>query len=163
VHDIGSGHLVLAHELLKLGATHVRAVDKEAVETGDERITQIVTYFDAFKELVPVAFLSWPVNHGAPGLLEIVSRTHCLIYLGKNTDGAACGYPDLFRYLLRREVLTYVPTKRNTLIVYGPRFVLPREPLGEELAALVPSTLWTFEQVEQDRALLLEHYERDEG
>lgn len=137
--DLGAGDGNLSLELVELGARRVIAVDKNPMprylsEAGAETVCL------PFKRLVflpaDVAFLSWPDNHEQKGLLEILERIPVVVYLGKNTDGAACAWPLFFARMLEREVLDYVPAPENTLIVWGPRRVVQRQPLGEELAGL---------------------------
>lgn len=66
-----------------------------------------------------VAFCSWIPNHQVKGLLRVLSPFKTVIYLGKNTDGTACAWPDFFRQMRRRRILNYHNDRKNTLIVYG--------------------------------------------
>ena len=49
-----------------------------------------------------------------------------VIYVGSNTSGNSCGTNALFAHFRERDVLAYVPERRNTLIVYGLRLPEPR-------------------------------------
>ena len=151
--DLGAGDMELSVKLLDLGATGVIAVDKEDYPVPDARITPVHSYYANLTrhiELPKIAFVSWPINHDEHSLGRLVSRFSYVIYLGKNTDFTSCASPQFFQALLPREVLAYVPTKKNVLIVYGPKRAT-REPYGEELAAL---TMYehAFEYEEAERA-----------
>ena len=150
VHDLGAGDLMLSHELLRMGASKVVAIDKEAPRSlkGDSRIQVIEGYFHAYKGDIDVAFMSWPQNYNDEGILRLIERAGTVVYLGKNTDGSACGSLRMFEHLVGRELLAHVPDRANTLIVYGKPLEEPREPVGEEMAALtVNHHMWTFEEV----------------
>lgn len=147
VHDLGAGDLGLSHALLELGASKVVAIDKEYRVSNDPRIEAIECYFHEVAEDVDVGFASWPMNFEDYGLLKLVQRTPMFIYLGKNTDGTSCGGHDLFEHLSGREVLSHVPAKTNTLIVYGPKRV-ERPRLKEEHASLTAlERLWWYEEL----------------
>ncbi len=154
--DLGAGDLALSHELLKLGAKNVIAVEKEEIPQSilrhaDPRVKVVQTLIQDTEILAlhpSVVFVSWPQNYHVPGIGLLLDKVYRLIYLGKNTDGTACDANDLFQSLVKREVLAYVPDKTNTLIIYGPKTV-PRELYGEELAALtVDERVWTYEEAE---------------
>lgn len=139
VHDLGAGDLNLAVELLKLGATGVTAIDKEdpPKKTLDPAITYTKALFSAFAKLqADVAFVAWPMNHANPDLNEICMNAQTVIYLGKNTDGTACGDRSLFDIFLYRKLLAYVPHRDNTLIILGKTLRKPRKPTGEERAGI---------------------------
>lgn len=126
VYDFGAGNLVLSEAIRKMGAKRVIAIDKEVKESKDPFVVSYRCYFDKFltsssRRPKPgdVAFLSWPSNHPLPGLLDLLSRFDTIIYLGKNTDGSACGWPGFFHQMYLRTVLEYVPHRRNSLIIYG--------------------------------------------
>lgn len=130
VHDLGAGRGELAIELLTLGAAAVEAVDKESVPANTSRTRYHRAYFKDYRpESVDVAFVSWPQNNEGTTheLLPLLERAATIVYLGKNTDGTACGTPSLFQYLAGRALLDYVPDRRNVLAVYG-------APLGRERA-----------------------------
>lgn len=160
VHDLGAGFCQLSFDLIELGAAGVVAIDKEAMPRfpDEPRLTQARVMFgqitgaeetapwelaevERAKELsrsIEVAFVSWPRSTPAAGLIELLRRAPVVAYLGKNTDGSACGWPSLFsRELVWREILAHSPERPNTLIVYGRRLREQREPLAEEVAAIV--------------------------
>jgi hypothetical protein len=153
VHDLGAGDLILANQLWDMGAVRVYAIDKSQMpDTAKPGVTPIVSYFSQYEgpfdkadrhEVIDTAFVSWPVNWPEEGLVKLVSRSNFIIYLGKNTDGAACGDIRLFNVLVKREVLAHVPEYRNTLIVYGVLEV-ERDLLPEERAACDPGRLYSY-------------------
>jgi hypothetical protein len=149
VTDLGAGDCRLAYELLKLGALEVVALDKEPIEAREPlRVTFVRSYFVDYHKDIGVAFMSWPPNWMCPGLVNLLARAPYVVYLGKNTDGDACGFPKMFEYLLTREVISYVPDKPNTLIVYGPKASV-RAPTGEEHAGLLNERIMLlYEEVE---------------
>jgi hypothetical protein len=150
VHDLGAGNLEMAKALLRLGAKRVTAIDKAEAVTTNPRIEVVKAYFHDLGDLTPdVAFVSWPVNHDQPGLFRVLRAATKVIYLGKNSDGTSCGHPTLFRDLLNRELLTYVPERENTLIVGGQTLMVPREPTGEERANFSTSTILQYDEVEK--------------
>lgn len=140
VHDLGAGSLDLAIALTTFGAREVIAVDKERMPRGHALIRTIQMSFTRFAEQfkggIEVAFLSWPENRMDIDLLTLLKRSETVIYLGKNTDGNACGHPMMFEHFQRRKLLAYLPERRNTLAVYGKALVKLREPKGEEQAGL---------------------------
>ena len=158
VHDLGAGDLGLARALRGLGASRVVAIDKAygSPESplardalgGTAGIELVRAYFRDFSDPVDVAFVSWPVNWPT-GLAGILERSRVVLYLGKNTDGSACGTPEVFARLASREVLAHVPHRRNTLVAYGP-VRTARPLLGEELAALsfAPEREISYEEAE---------------
>jgi hypothetical protein len=150
VHDLGAGNLELSKALLSLGAQKVTAIDKIVMTPTDPRIEVRKAYFHDLDDLAPdVAFISWPVNHDQPELFRVLRAATKVIYLGKNSDGTSCGHPTLFRDLLKRELLTYVPERDNTLIVGGRTLEVPREPTGEERANFSRETILQFDEVEK--------------
>lgn len=139
VHDLGAGDLSLARKILnEFKAESVVAVDKDS-RAADANVKVVRAAFNTYRALlqapIQVAFVSWPLNCQLPGLLDLLAPAGAVIYLGKNTDGVACGWPGFYLDLSAREVLAHVPERRNTLIVYGPQRV-NRLPLGEELAGI---------------------------
>ena len=150
VHDLGAGDLTLSHTLLQCGAFKVVAVDRaEMPEPLEARIERVTTYFDQFRDPIDVAFLSWPVNWPC-GLEVLAKRSRLVIYLGQNTDGTACGYPDLWWHLRTREVLHQVFEDPGTsLLVYGPGTRKGKSRLPEEHAALDPQRVWSYEELEK--------------
>jgi hypothetical protein len=56
-----------------------------------------------------------------------------------------CGYDGLWRALTAREVLAHVPTRPNTLIVYGPARRPDGRLLPEEYAATHTEKMWPYD------------------
>lgn len=141
VHDLGAGDLYLSCELLRLGASKVIAIDKNPIQFKDipaEIEYRLTTFQSILDDPIQVAFLSWPPNFDT-GLGSILRRSQVILYLGKNTDGTACGTPEMFQYLLRRKA-EYLPDRHNTLICYTDFMKVEREPLPEEEACLMSYT-----------------------
>jgi len=158
VHDLGAGSGAMAELLVELGARKVILVDHDEDEQrtpeGCERIARSFFAFAATVPKIDVALVSWPPTSAdeVPGLPTLCGQAETVIYLGKSTDGTACGCPELFEWFLRREVLRYVPERRNTLIVYGKvRGLRTRLPRGEELAGLLRDHcgVFSFDLVER--------------
>jgi hypothetical protein len=152
IHDLGAGDLTLSRELLSLGAAEVYAIDKESKPTSwtwPRKLHYKQAYFHNVTSRMETIFMSWPVNHEA-NLLPHILGAGMVIYLGKNTDGSACGTPGLFEVMVRRELLAYEPDRKNCLIVTGKYLDSPRGPTGEELAGL--STLVNYYSYEQAEA-----------
>jgi len=149
VHDIGAGDLTLAGYLLTLGASHIIAIDKNPWKSkATKNITVIETYFERYTDPLDVAFVSWPINHFDQGLLDLIGAARTVIYLGKNSDGQACGFPLLFDHLSKRENPVYIAERPNTLAIYGPNFV-ERPPNGEERASLsIDERMWSYDELE---------------
>lgn len=140
VYDLGSGNLKLSNELITLGAAKVISIDKKYIGGRANNFYQSgveirASFFQDIDEDIDTAFVSWPANYDN-GLLKILKRTKTILYLGKNTDGVACGTPDLFKYLITRKVNIHIPSKRNTLICYSDELVENRYLLDEEAAAI---------------------------
>ena len=138
IHDLGSGDGVLALLMAQIGAKKVIAVDKQDFPRAAKFAAQIEfrsTLFEDFNESVETIFLSWPDNHPLEGLLPLVTQAKTVIYLGKNTDGSVCGWPELFKEFSGREILKHLPERKNTLTIYGPTR-LNRPMTGEEFAAI---------------------------
>jgi hypothetical protein len=138
----------MALELLALDATGVTAIDeKESPPPDDPRIQVVTAPFLDLVGLTPdVGFLSWPPRR-AEGLLSIVQATKTLAYLGKNTDGVSCGFPELVQETMKRELLAYVPDRQNCLLIVGGYLQGAREPTGEERAWMHSPSLM-FEESE---------------
>lgn len=156
VHDLGAGDLALSRELLRLGASKVIAVDKNDMPDPPPGIQTVKVRFEGLDALqgdfaVPdVAFVSWPLNRVDVGLLNLCIRARRIIYLGCNTGGTACGFPELFGLFRLREVLAYAPDRQNTLAVYEGTRDTFREPLGEELAGMqINDEMLRYEDVER--------------
>lgn len=153
--ELGAGALTMARALRKMGACLVTCVDKNVLPTPRTETIKIVrAYHDQLvneedKPRADVLFTSWPQNVFDLGLLSFVEETETIVYLGKNTDGTACAFPAFWQHVIERQLLAYVPEKRNTLIVYGPSVGGPRIPKGEEFAALhMNDAMWSFEEME---------------
>lgn len=140
--DYGCGDMALACDMLAMGAEHVLCIDKTQVHRKPPHvgITFRHGYFHEIDGTYPHLFLSWPVNYLQVEIVKAAVTAETVVYLGKNTDGSACGTPDLFEVLVRREILAYVPDRINTLIIYGSFIAEPneahREPMPEEQAGL---------------------------
>jgi hypothetical protein len=148
VYDLGAGDLFLTRKLVSMGASVV-AVDKHGF--GGHTMPAGVTLGPQwFHQVAPadvrIAFISWP-NNCCMVLSRIIAEAETVIYLGKNTDGTICGDAQLFAELVKREVLVYLAERPNTLIVYGSRRV-KREPTREEVAAMEPLRMYTFDELE---------------
>lgn len=154
VWDLGAGDLAWSQRLVQLGAKKVVAVDKEPMQGRPGKVEIRKGYFHDIEpsapDIIPVAFLSWPANYPQRGLLELLDRALKVIYLGKNTDGSACGWPVLFANFYFRNLLAHVPHKGNSLLVYD-TYRLPNEGprrlVAEEYAPLQPEML-SWEEVE---------------
>lgn len=160
VHDLGAGSLELARIVRSGhrrgrrtgGACKVIAIDKERVSPPDDPCIEVVwTLFSNYKDPIDTALISWPINHPDSGLLDLVERSRIVIYIGKNTDGLMCGWPGLFWTFLSRELLAYVPDRKNVLAVYGWELPSPRRPTGEELAGLTTyEKMYSYEDAEAE-------------
>jgi len=147
VHDLGAGDLQLSEELVRLGAKLVVAIDGKPYRGQAPRnVTPITACFDEYHGLIRTAFVSWPRNTFDFGLVRLIERAHFVLYLGKNSDGSACGFPQFWEVLRAREVLTHVPDRENTLIVYGHKQI-QRPIIPEEYAALYQERIWTYEEL----------------
>lgn len=151
VWDLGAGFLTHAKRLLELGASEVVAVDKEEMpDPSSPRITRVRSHFTDL--VVPdggidVAFLAFPQNTTLHGLISILERSQVVVYFGSNTDGTACGDVTLFEHLRGRGVLSHVPGRRGSLVVYGGPCLGMRALVPEEWAALHPERVWSFDEV----------------
>lgn len=123
VSDLGSGDGSLALLMANFGALEVHAVDK-APPPCPVKHKNVKHYNRYFQEWDPpnhldLSVVSWPRNMRLAGLIPLLQATPQVIYLGKNTDGTACGFPDMFRYLSTRNVIRYLPDRANVMIHYG--------------------------------------------
>jgi hypothetical protein len=82
-------------------------------------------------------------------MLDLVKSSEICVYLGKNTDYTACGFPQLFQHFVSRRCLAYIPDRRNCLLILGADYGGVRDPHGEELAGLNPLTVFGYEQAEE--------------
>ena len=142
VADLGCGDGHLAEALRKLGPTRLVTVDKKVVAY---RRPDVLGYFHeahvlrSLADLSPdVAFVSWPINSATPALIDILVPTPVVVYLGRNSGGIVCGWPDFFRAMLRRRVLVECRAAANDLIVYGESLPMgsPRRPVRDEIGGL---------------------------
>ena len=88
-----------------------------------------------------VVFMSWPYNLPDQGLLLLASMAKTVIYLGQNLGGSACGFPELFQHFVTRELVSHVPSVKNSLIILGGKLDSLREPVMEEVGALDQSVM----------------------
>lgn len=170
VWDLGAGDLVYARRLIQLGARKVIAIEKEwGLARAASSSPQIECRRSYFAEVelpeggIEVAWVSWPLTDrmAVRGLVPLVKAAPLVIYLGCNTGGSACGPSDLWRHLVRREVLAYEPMQRNTLIVYG-QPCGDRVLRGEEMAALSPKVVHLDEVEKWSRRLSALMHEGEE-
>jgi hypothetical protein len=150
VYDFGAANLYVSCELLRLGASKVIAIDKEPVRfRGIPKGIEFrqVLFRDVLDDPIDIAFVSWPPNYDT-GLIPILRRARIILYLGKNTDGTACGTPDMFQYLLKRKA-EYIPDRHNTLICYTDFLRVAREPLPEERASITSYSDTSFKLYDQ--------------
>lgn len=149
VWDLGAGNGELTRRIVGWGASHVTAVEKDRDLTPKAHmgsLTWLPLYFEQARLQVPpepggidVAFVSWPQNTPLYGLVELLGMARTVVYVGSNTDGNACGWPELFMYFKTRKVLHQVPDRRNSMTVYGavfPQGAPKRAETHEELAVL---------------------------
>lgn len=167
VWDLGAGLLGWAHRLVSYGAKKVVAVDKiyrdrhENICNGNRTWGKVAPAGVAlssctFRELatgiedpnIPVAFVSWPEStwSGTMGLELVTHHAQTVIYLGNNHDGTCCGSSIFWSYMRCRKVLCVLPSRVNTLIVYGRTSEL-RDRLEEEVAGMdhnnvLPTPKW---------------------
>lgn len=71
-------------------------------------------------EGIDIALVSWPSNGLIRGIVPLLKAANEVIYLGKNTDGLACGTPSFWAHMLKRHHIVSVPHYRNAMSVYGP-------------------------------------------
>ena len=152
VHDFGAGNLELAHELVKLGANRVVAIDasRKMPKPRTDKIETVVSYFEDYDcpLALDIAFMSYPANRRIPHLVDFARRSRLCIYLGVNTGGSACGSVELFEHFLTRRCLAYVPDRKNTLIILGDTLTKARAPHGEEIGGLDKVRWYTFDEAE---------------
>ena len=165
VYDLGAGALGMADAMVRLGAGHVVAVDKDYKDkftnhlnncskwkSGSPRISLQAETFEEFeqsnKKPIRTALLSWPWAStflgfsGDAALIRLLQNATHVIYIGKNFDGTHCGSNTLFNDFIQRHVVAHVPNRWNSLIIYGKRTSEPRELLPEERAVYSNEILW---------------------
>lgn len=149
VHDLGAGDLIMASDLLRLGAKQVVAIDKETYrKKAPQGITPVTCYFEEYPSPVDIAFMSWPRNTFDVGLLNICRRARRVVYLGCNTGGRACAFPQLLQHLATRQVLAHVPDGHNSLIVYSSALEARRY-LPEEYAGIFQDKQWDYRELQE--------------
>lgn len=156
IRDYGCGNLYLTRQLLQLGARHVEGIDALPGRVPKKLRTRLKVTRALFHECpssIRTAFVSWP-NNGDTGLEEALPQHTCIIYLGKNTDGRACGSLRLWRELRRRTVLAHVPAPENDLIVYGTAALKGRKMLPEEFAGSRKDRVYTHTELHATDAKL---------
>jgi hypothetical protein len=119
--DYGCGNMYITALIAGLGARHIEAIDaeKHVVPATRERLIKFRrTTFASLPLSQRGAIVSWPWKEGV-GLLRHLQHAPTIIYLGKNTDGVACGHLRFWKMVIRRRVLEYIPDARSTLIIYG--------------------------------------------
>jgi hypothetical protein len=149
VHDFGAGDCLLSQELLELGAEYVHAYDKHFPEYDVTReigqrpnldqhtttFTQLL--FDSRLAELDTVFTSWPPNNYSSNEIAVfMTRADVSIYLGNNFDGSACGTEALFLVMHVCELLAYVPSFKNNLLVVGKELKKPRDLTPEEISGL---------------------------
>jgi len=137
VYDFGSGVGELAAWMARRKAKSVTAIDcKTAPKFRSKRVVGIRKEIKdvGLPDSIDVGVVAWPSNRPTKGLVEALHRCKTVVYLGCNDWSTACGSPDLFPYLMTRELLAYLPDRQNDLIIVGKP--LPdgqvREPTPEE-------------------------------
>lgn len=123
VADLGCGMGMLTRMMARWGASRVHGVDKESFPRRNSTKVQWHLSYLAYWKMpadVEVAVVSWPQNSPLQGLRELLQAVPHVVYIGKNTDGTACGNPTLMRYLSERAAIHHITTPKNVLIHYGP-------------------------------------------
>lgn len=138
VADLGCGSGMLTKTMARWGASMVHGVDKESLnDPNSKRVHWHRSYF-AYWQMpsdVEIAVVSWPQNSPLQGLMELLQLVPHVVYIGRNTDGTACGNPDLMRYLSGRAAIHHITQLANVLIHYGPGFRPLPDMYHEEYAA----------------------------
>lgn len=124
VADLGCGDGTLSRLMARWGATTVHGVDKEEKvlpRRNSKKVRWHPSYFNywSMPKDVELAVVSWPQNSPCLGLTTLAQSVPHLVYIGKNTDGVACGSKEFMRYISERMDLAYLPDRRNVLIHYG--------------------------------------------
>ncbi len=125
--DLGSGDLERARLCLAHGAASVTCIDPTSPLDRETPGLLVIQRYAQWAVLNPqeippydMVLLGWPNNNDSPSPPYIaLSLGTPILYVGKNTDGVACGGPLLWRHLLSREVQLYLPGPRSILILYG--------------------------------------------
>lgn len=139
--DLGAGDLVVANQLLRLGAKHIVAVDRDGFNGRHyARMEFHHMYFDQFMAMKKrpkwdVLFMSWPCNWDLPGVQQLLDVSKKIVIISKCTDGSMCGTPKLWRYLSELEVMWCIPHPKNVLTIYNNKEE-KRKLTGEEEAGI---------------------------
>jgi hypothetical protein len=149
VHDFGAGDLGEAMMLLALGAHHIHAIDRHEMPEPPRapwRVTRHVQHFSDWQHegFIDVAFVSYPVNWDM-GLARLLRQARTVIYHGKCTDGTMCGYEEMWRHLMQRQVLAHEHNPVGTLIIYGKEPAV-RDPLPEEQCGVDLDRMWSYDE-----------------
>jgi hypothetical protein len=147
VHDLGCGDQMLSRELVRFGARQVVAVDSHPFGNPGPKVRTVHATFEDYVQRAPeidISFVSWPANRVETALLDLLRSSRAVVYLGKCTDGTACGYPELFDHFLGRDILSYIPHEHNTLCIYGGRLSTRREGELEERAGMDWKRIWPY-------------------
>lgn len=143
VHDFGAGDCYLSEELLELGARHVHAYDKHFPRrvTRPDLNQHVTTFnqllFDSRLSKLELVFTSWPPNNPSSDEIAVfMTRADISVYLGNNFDGSACGSYNMFLILMSSELIAYVPSFKNNLLVVGKQLESPRDLTPEEISGL---------------------------
>jgi len=145
--DLGAGDLTLSEWCLRAGAASVTAVDTYLDRRRIEGVIPVSCRFQTYLEQTvgdpphDVLVLSWPTRYECLGLVDLLKKHPCVVYLGKNTDGQWSGTPGMFEVLQKREILHHIPDTRNTMLVYGNEPV-DRSPVLEEKAGMDRENLY---------------------
>lgn len=143
VFDFGCGKGELAAWMARHKAKAVTAIDhKTAPKFRSKRVTFVrkeIAVAD-LPDSIDVGVIAWPVNRYTAGLVDALRRCKTVVYIGSNDVkwGTACGGPDLFPYLLTRELDAHLSNPQNRMLVIGQP--LPegrsREPTEDEAEAI---------------------------
>jgi hypothetical protein len=160
VWDLGSGTKAPMLPIVqRLGCAKVQLVDKDTVipPVMPHGFGVDVRQHTLFRELLQdfkkfntiesndIALLAWPPNSGADGLADLMQWFNYVIYIGCNSGGTACGDLDLWNHFTTREVVHYLPRRKNSLIVYGTMNYHRRALIQEEAWALDHAQFHPFE------------------
>lgn len=165
--ELGAGDLSLACELVRLGARYVSTYDRlPYVDPPCDKVYPDQRHY-SFSQLASVwtrhdggdlTVVCWPaVNMPSleeKSLVNILTLSSKIAYLGKNTDGTGCGFGELFEYLLCRRVIKHVPHRQNSLTIYGEemRDDETRPPTQEEVTWFTRTEVISYE-----RSLAISH------
>lgn len=145
--DIGCGDGALSVWCAQY-AEHVTAIDKDGSRFPTAKFDNITfeqKYFDRGMGIADVLLLSWPPNSTRFSGIEVMARYfNYVVYLGKSTDGTACGPVEMWEHLIKRELISCTRDRANTLLVYGPGSAEGRDLDEEELAGVSNTGMFRF-------------------